>query len=119
MIISTFSKLGLTGNKRHLPKFFFYSGASNYMTNSSTNLTNIKSNNGNLQIHSANESSLSKIAIGDISPSLKDTFLFPDLSTKLTCVVHDQVSRKGDLEGVLSSAHHTCCSSLFQFVFFI
>lgn len=84
------------------------SDASNHMTNTTVSLSNVRNYDGNLKISIADGSSLPISVIGDLSPSLTDVFVSPDLSINLIfvgqlvdnncvvhffhsgCVVHDQ-----------------------------
>ena len=113
MIISAFSTFGLSGNHKVSSKpRYFDSGASNHMTNTVVPLSNVRNYDGNLKINTADGSSLPISAVGDLSSSLTDVFVSPDLSTNLisvgqlvdnncnvhffrsSCVVQDQVSGK-------------------------
>ena len=58
MIVSALSSLGLSGNKNSNRKpWYFYSGASNHMTNTALPLNNVKKYKGDLQIHTADGNS--------------------------------------------------------------
>ena len=113
MILSAFTAFGLSGNHKVSSKpWYFDSGASNHMTNTVVPLSNIKNYDGNLKINTADGSSLLISTVGDLSSSLTDVFVSPDLSTNLisvgqlvdnncnvhfshsSCVVQDQVSRQ-------------------------
>jgi len=113
MIISALSAFGFSGNYKFPSKSWYLdSGASNRMTNTVASLSNVRNYDGNLKINTANDSSLPISAVGDLSPSLTDVFMSPDLSTNLIsigqlvdnncdvhfshsgCVVQDQVSGK-------------------------
>jgi len=72
------------------------------MKNYVVSLSNVKPYDGNQQIYTANGTSLPISAIGDISPSLPNVFVSPNLSTNLISigqlVDHDynvQFSRSG------------------------
>jgi hypothetical protein len=119
------------------------SGASNHMTNTIVPLSNVRNYDGNLKINTPDGSSLPINVVGDLSPSLTEFFLSPDLSTNLIfvgqlvdnncdvhffhygCVVQDQTSRKMIVEGhkvgrlfPLHVSHSTSISS-FPLLFFI
>nr|GLL46629.1 retrovirus-related Pol polyprotein from transposon TNT 1-94 isoform X1 [Ipomoea trifida] len=113
MIVSAISALGISGNNNSHPKpWYFDSGASNHMTNTTLPLNNVQRYSGDLQIHTADGNSLPITAVGDISASLTNVFVSPKLSTNLIsvgqlvdnkctvqfsnsgCVVQDQVSGK-------------------------
>ena len=113
MIHSTFTAFGLSCNHKVSSKpWYFDSGASNHMTNTVVPLSNIKNYDGNLKINTADGSSLPISAVGDLSSSLTNVFVSPNLSTYLIsvgqlvdnncnvhfsrsgCVVQDQVSGK-------------------------
>lgn len=82
------------------------------MTNTVVSLANVRNYDGNLKINTADGNSLPISVVGDLSPSLTDVFVSPNLSTNLIfvgqlvdnncdvhfshsgCVVQDQVSRK-------------------------
>ena len=110
MILSTFTAFGLSSNHKFSSKpWYFDSGASNHMTNTVVPLSNIRNYDGNMKINTTDGSSLPISAVGDISSSLTDVFVSPNLSTNLIsvgqlvdnncnvhfshsgCVVHDQV----------------------------
>ena len=113
MMISAFSALGLQG-KGDLPSSFWLvdSGASNHMTNSSDNLSNVRTYHGATNIQIANGTQLPIHAIGDINSSVKNVFVSPEFSTSIIsvgqlvdnnydvrfsrdgCIVQDQVSGK-------------------------
>ena len=56
------------------------------MTNTIVPLSNVRSYDGNLKIHTADDNSLPIRAVGDISSSLTDAFVSPGLSTNLISV---------------------------------
>jgi len=56
--------------------WYFYSRASNHMTNNAVNLTNVTKYYGNLQILTIDGSHLPIIAVSDISSFLSDVFFF-------------------------------------------
>jgi hypothetical protein len=62
------------------------SGASNHMTNTIVPLSNVRNYDGNLKINTPDGSSLPINVVGDLSPSLTEFFLSPDLSTNLIFV---------------------------------
>ena len=118
MILSTFTAFGFSGNHKVSSKpWYFDSGASNHMTNTVVSLSNIKNYDGNLKINTSNGSSLPISVVGDLSSSLTDVFMSPNLSTNLIsvgqlvdnncnvhffrsgCVVQDQVSRQMIVKG--------------------
>ncbi|KAJ0082390.1 hypothetical protein Patl1_09946 [Pistacia atlantica] len=132
MIISAF---GLSGNHRVSSKpWYFDSGASNHMTNTVVSLSNVRNYDGNLKINTVDGSSLPISAVGDISSSLTDVFVSPDLSTNLiyvgqlvdnncnvhfscsSCVVQDKVSGKIIFEGAKSGT--TLSFSCFSFHYY-
>ncbi|XP_068662919.1 uncharacterized protein [Aristolochia californica] len=63
--------------------WYFDFGASNHMNNNIVSLSNVRKYDGNLLINNVDGSSLPIIVVGDLSPSLADVFVFPDLSTSL------------------------------------
>ena len=97
------------------------------MTNTVVSLSNIKNYDGNLKINTADGSSLPISSVGDLSSSLTNVFVSPNLSTNLIsvgqlfdnncnvhfsrsgCVVQDQVSgqmiAKGPKVGRLFPLH--------------
>ena len=110
MILYDFTAFGLSGNhKVSSNPWYFDFGASNHMTNIVVPLSNIIIYDGNLKINIADGSSLPISVVGDLSSSLTDVFVSPDLSTNLIyvgqlvdnncnvhfsrfgCVVQDQV----------------------------
>ncbi|XP_068641875.1 uncharacterized protein [Aristolochia californica] len=113
MIISAFSTFGISGkqNLSTQPWYFDYS-ASNHMTNNVVCLSNVRKYDGNMHINTADGSTLPISVVGDLSPSLVDVFVSPDLSTNLLyvgqlvdkncniqfsrfgCVMQDQASGK-------------------------
>ena len=128
MIHSAFTAFGLSGNHKVSSKpWYFDSGASNHMTNTIVPLSNIKNYDGNLKINTADGSSLPISAVGDLSSSLTNVFVSPNLSINLIfvgqlvdnncnvrfsrsgCVVQDQVSgqmiAKGPKVGRLFPLH--------------
>jgi hypothetical protein len=56
------------------------------MTNNAASLTNVNEYFGNLKIHTADGSHLPITTTGDVSPSLTDVFLSPDLTTNLVFI---------------------------------
>jgi len=56
------------------------------MTNNVASLINVNEYFGNLKIHTADGCHLPIMAIDDVSPSLTDVFLSPDLTTNLVSV---------------------------------
>lgn len=56
------------------------------MTNNVVPLSNVKEYDGNLKIHTVDDSSLPISLFGDLYSSLTDIFVSPDLSTNLICV---------------------------------
>ena len=128
MILSSFTAFGLSSNHKVSSKpWYFDFGAFNHMTNTIVPLSNIRNYDGNLKINIADGSSLPISAVGDLSSSLTNVFVSPDLSTNLLsvgqlvdnncnvhfsrsgCVVQDQVSRqmiaKGPKVGRLFPLH--------------
>lgn len=118
MIISAFSALGLSGKPFSTSSpWYFDSGASHHMTNNAHFLTNVKKYSGNLKIHTADGNPLPIIATGDISSSLTNVFVSPELTTNLIsvgqlvdnnckvefsesgCLVQDQQSGKMIIKG--------------------
>ena len=113
MIHYAFTVFGLSGNHKVSSKpWYFDSGASNHMTNTVVPISNIKNYDRNLKINTADGSSLPISAVSDLSSSLTNVFVSPNLSTNLIsvgqlvdnncnvhfsrsgCVVQDQVSRQ-------------------------
>jgi hypothetical protein len=113
MTLSVFSAFGLSGNHKFSSKpWYLDSGASNHMTNTVVPLFNVRNYEGSLKINTVDGNSLPISAVGDLSSSLTDVFVSPDLSTNLIsvgqlvdndcdvyfsrsgCVVQDQVSGK-------------------------
>ena len=87
MILFAFTAFGLSGNHKVSSKpWYFDSGASNQMTNTVVPLSNIRNYDGNLKINTADGNSLPISAVGDLSSSLTDVFVSPDLSTNLISV---------------------------------
>jgi hypothetical protein len=88
------------------------SAASNHMTNSSSVLKNVREYHGSSQIQVANGGHIPITKVGDITPTFKNIFVSPKLSTSLIsvgqlvdvncdvyfsyngCLVQDQVSGK-------------------------
>ena len=128
MIHSAFTAFGLSGNYKVSSKpWYFDSGASNHMTNTVVPLSNIRNYDANLKINTADGSSLPISVVGDLSSSLTNVFVSPNLSTNLIsvgqlvdnncnvnfsrsgCVVQDQVSgqmiAKGPKVGRLFHLH--------------
>ena len=118
MILFAFSAFGLTVNPNFSSKpWYLDSGASNHMTNYFVSLSNVPNLIGNQKIHTADGNSLPINAIGDISHSLTNVLVSPNLSTNLIsigqlvdhdynvqfsrygCIVQDQVSGKIILKG--------------------
>ena len=106
-----FTAFGLSSNHKVSSKpWYFDSGAFNHMTNTVVPLSNIRNYDGNLKINTADGSSLPISVVGDLSSSLTNVFMSPNLSTNLIsvgqlvdnncnvhfsrsgCVVQDQVS---------------------------
>ncbi|RVX03762.1 Germanicol synthase [Vitis vinifera] len=84
-IIYVFSAFGLSSNHTISSKpWYFESEASNHMKN--TVLSNVRNYDGNLKINTTDGSSLPISAVGDLSSSLTDVFVSPDLSTNLLSV---------------------------------
>ena len=113
MIIFAFSAFGHLGNHTVSSKLWhFDSGASNHMKNTVLSLSNVINYDGNLKINTTDDSFLPISVVGDLSSSLTDVFVCPELSTNLIsvgqlvdnncnvnfshsgCVVQDQVSGK-------------------------
>ena len=113
MIISVFFAFGHSSNHTISSKpWYFESGASNHMTNTILSLSIVRNYDGNLKINTVDGSFLPISAVSDLSSSLIDVFVSPDLSTNLLyvgqlvdnncnvnfscsgCVVQDQVSGK-------------------------
>ena len=87
MILYAFTAFRLLGNhKVSFKPWYFDSEASNRMTNTVVPLSNIRNYDGNLKINIADDSSLPISAVGDLSSSLTDVFVSPDLSTNLISV---------------------------------
>ena len=87
VIISALSAIGFSGNHKFPSKpWYLDSGASNHMTNIVVPLSKVKNYDGNLKINTADGSSLPISVVGDLSPSLSDVFVSPDLSTNLIYV---------------------------------
>ena len=128
MIHYAFTAFGLSGNHKVSSKpWYFDSGASNHMTNNVVPLSNIRNYDGNLKFNTVDGSSLPISVVGDLSSSLTNVFVSPNLSTNLisigqlvdnncnvhfsrsSCVVQDQVSgqmiAKGPKVGRLFPLH--------------
>ncbi|KAF2295780.1 hypothetical protein GH714_033949 [Hevea brasiliensis] len=87
MIVSAFSALGLQVNDIASSQFWLVdSAASNHMTNSSSMLKNVHKYHGSIEIQIANESNIPITKVGDLTPSFKNIFISPKLSTKLISV---------------------------------
>ena len=90
MIISDFSAFSafrLSGNHTISSKpWYFDFVASNYMTNNVLSLSNVRNYDGKLKINTADGNSLPISVVGDLSSSLTDVFVSPDLSTNLLSV---------------------------------
>ncbi|KAH0686263.1 hypothetical protein KY289_017024 [Solanum tuberosum] len=104
MIVSAFSALRLQGNDVTSNFWIVDSGASNHMTNSTSILKNVRKYQGPSQIQLANGSNLPITKVGDITPTFKNVFVSPKLSTSLTSVgqlvdnnCHVNFSRNGCL----------------------
>ena len=87
MILSAFTAFELSGNhKVSFKTWYFDSGASNHMTNTVVPLSNIRNYDGNMKINTVDGNSLPISVVGDLSSSLTDVFVSPDLSTNLIFV---------------------------------
>ena len=87
MIIYVSYVFRLSGNHTVSSKpWYFDSRASNHMMNIVLSLSNVRNYDGNLKINTADGSSLPISAVGDLSSSLTDGFVSPDLSTNLISV---------------------------------
>ena len=107
MIFSDFTAFRLSGNHKVSSKLWYFdSGASNYMTNTVVPLSNIKNYDGNLKINTVDGSFLPISAVGDLSSSLIDVFVSPDLSTNLIFV--------GQLVANNCNVHFSCSGSVVQ-----
>lgn len=87
MIHYAFSAFGLSGT--HTVSFkpwLFDFGAPNHMKNTASSLSNVRKYDGNLKIHTIDGSSLPIRTVDDISSSLTNVSVFPDLSTNLIFV---------------------------------
>ena len=110
MILTAFSALGLQGITSD-PKLWLADFAtSNHMTNSSSELKNVRKYLGSSQIQVANGGYIPITKVGDIDPTFKSIFVSPELSISLIsvgqlvddnynvyfscngCLVQDQVS---------------------------
>ena len=56
------------------------------MTNNVATLTNVTNYSGNLQIHTADGNNLPITTIGDISSSLTNVYVSPDLTSNLISI---------------------------------
>ena len=87
MILSTFTTFGISSNHKLSSKpWYFDSGASNHMTNTVVPLSNIRNYDGNMKINTADGSSLPISVVCDLSSSLTDVFVSPDLSKNLISI---------------------------------
>ena len=87
MILSAFTAFGLSGNHKVSSKpWYFDPEASNHMTNTIVPLSNIRNYDENLKINTINGSSLPISVVGNLSSSLTDVFVSPDLSINLISV---------------------------------
>ena len=87
MIHYAFTAFGLSGNHKVSSKpWYFDSGASNHMTNTVVPLSNIRNYDGTLKINITDGSSLPISVVGDLSSSLTNVFVSPNLSTNLISV---------------------------------
>ncbi|KAJ0094210.1 hypothetical protein Patl1_16593 [Pistacia atlantica] len=87
MIIYAFSAFELLSNHRVSSKpWYFDSEASNHMTNTVVPLSNVRNYDEDLKINNVDASSLLISAVGDLSSSLTDVFVSPNLSTNLISV---------------------------------
>ena len=87
MIISAFSAMELLGKPFSTsPLWYFDSETSHHLTNNANFLTNVKKYYGNLIIHIVDGNPLPITTIGDVSPSLTNVFVSPDLTTNLIYV---------------------------------
>ncbi|KAF2297227.1 hypothetical protein GH714_019667 [Hevea brasiliensis] len=87
MIVSAFFALGLQGNDIASSQFWLVdSAASNHMTNLSSMLKNVRKYQGSTEIQIANGSNIPITKVGDFTPSFKNIFVSPKLSTKLISV---------------------------------
>ncbi|XP_068649053.1 uncharacterized protein [Aristolochia californica] len=66
--------------------WYFDSSASNHLTNNVVSLSNVRKYDGDLHINITDGSSLSISVVGDLSSSLADVFVSPDLSTNLLSI---------------------------------
>ena len=107
MILSAFTAFGLSGNHKASSKpWYFDSGASNHMTNTVVPLSKIRNYDGNLKINTADGNSLPISAIGDLSSSVTDVFVSPDLSKNLISV--------GQLVDNNCNVHFSCSGCVVQ-----
>ena len=87
MIISVFFAFGHSSNHTISSKpWYFDFGASNHMTNTVISLSNVRNYDANLKINTTDGSSLPISVVRDLSSSLTDVFVSPDLSTNLLSV---------------------------------
>lgn len=84
MIISMFSIFGFSG-KSSSPRYFDH-GASYHMTNNSHFLYNITKYSGNLKIHTADGNQSPITTTDDISSTITNVFISPDLTSNLISV---------------------------------
>ena len=89
MILSAFTAFGLSSNHKVSSKTWYFDfGASNHMTNTVVPLFNIRNYDENIKINTADGSSLLISAISDLSSSLTDVFVSPDLFKILFLLVN-------------------------------
>ena len=81
MIVSAFTALGLQGILPTSTPWLVDSGASNHMTDSTTDLHDVHEYDGTQSIQIANGSTLPITAVGNLDSSIKDIFVSPGLST--------------------------------------
>jgi hypothetical protein len=86
MILTAFSALGLQGNNSNSQFWLADSAASNYKTNSSSMLKNVREYHGSSQIQVANGGHIPITKVGDITPTFKNVFVSPKLSTSFISV---------------------------------
>lgn len=84
--MSALSALGLQGNDIPSNLWPIDSGASNHMTNSTSELKNVRKYHGLSQIQVANGTNLPITKVGDITQTFKNVFVSPKLSTSLISV---------------------------------
>lgn len=86
MILTAFSALGLQGTTSD-PKFWLVDSiASNHMTNSSSELKNMRKYLGSSQIQVANGGYIHITRVGDVYPAFKSVFVSPKLSSNLILI---------------------------------